>query len=835
MRVSTFTGLSLRLLMGILVVILFALASLQSGAAQQPAYLVTAADSSVSVFDLATNNLIEKINEGNGEHVLSTGPNPRLSFVGCGPFLSVIDLTIGREVQRIWGVYASLSGTSIAFTKDGKWALVADIESASLDVIDAATLQIVRRVALKSVMGQGAYDLNSVIVVGSKAYISTGFTDSNSPAIAEVDLNTFTAKSITVPAGYLDLDGIGTVPNLAATPDGRYAVFTEVKSADYTYHLFFISTITDRVVLDKTMNLDPQGLVVTSVANPTREYGYLAGFDYGLGATVAEVIDLRPGSQTYGQLISSSEVDLTSAYGVGGLAISPDGSRLITTVFHGSQQGPQPNALVLDTALMLSDPSQAIVAQPTVAGGARTYGVNASLITASAPPTAPTVTGVSGNVTNNAATPIHIFGTNFASDARVRIGSMANLPATVDSSNDLQVTVPINAPAGPGLDVIVTNPEASSPPAQQNQSGVLAGGLNILLNPSFQPRNQIAALNQADGSLAVFDFTQRAMLNVAMNQPAKLNLAYNYDGVELYSASNGFPYAGNTPEVLSVTVPSDSTTPISLGGGLFRGYRGVAPALNPFTGNPAVIYSWNPTYGEADLQVNMIDTNPGSPTFNTILATFDAGLAGGYLSYSGTATPNGKYVYVSFYDFSSGAWNIAIFDIVNGGPATIIDTAALGIYAQQPGMYVTADNQSLLLVNANGAIAVFDIGEDPTSPTLVTTIKGVLSNYFLLSYQVVGTRLFALDGNSNMLLAFNFDRQHSNFTRLGGVFFKADFAGTPSMAMSPDGSLIYVPVSGDDMISVFDANKLATGQQPLITNLANFRGPTVATVSPVTH
>lgn len=553
------------------------------------------------------------------------------------------------------------------------------------------------------------------------------------------------------------------------------------------------------------------------------------------------VLDLRPGSQTYGHLLPSTEVVLSPDYFPYALsaAISPDGSKLVVIGFKASRQGPQPNAVVIDTGLMLTNPGQAIVGQATVAGGAQPNGVTIASVSTTVPPTAPTVTGVSGDVTNNAATPIHVFGTNFASGAQVRIGSMSPLPAIVNSSTDLLVTVPANAPGAPGLDVVVTNTNAPSPPAQQNQSGLLSGGLTIFVNPAFQPHHEFAALNHADGSISLFDFARRSMVNIAMDQPGVLGLTFNFEGAEIYTASNGFRYANNTPEVLSLKLSTDSVTPVNLPGVRFRGYTGITSSRNPFTGNPAVVYGWNSTNGQSDVQVNMVDANPASPTFNSVIGTYYAGLTAGdiYIPYSGTATPDGKWVYVNYLDWSTGQYGIAIFDIVNGGPATIFSTSSLGINDVQWDMYAAPDNQSLLLDSAtSGAIAVFDIGQNPKNPTLVTTIKGIFAHYyFFMSYQVVGNRLFALDLGSNMLFAFNFDRQHSNFSQLGAYVFQGNFSGNPYLAVSLDGALIYVPAGGDDMISVFDANKLANRQPPLITNLASFHAPSVMAASPVTH
>ena len=170
------------------------------------------------------------------------------------------------------------------------------------------------------------------------------------------------------------------------------------------------------------------------------------------------------------------------------LAINPEGTRLVVAAQQLNQNGPLPNLLVIDTGLMLTNPGSAIVGQAVAADGGTLEGLTIASIVTTPPPTAPVVTGVSSNVTNDKATTIHVFGTNFLPGAWVRIGSMAPLPATVLSSSDLEVTIPENAPAGANLDVIVTNPNLKSPPSSQNQSGLLAGGITISPTPAFQPK-----------------------------------------------------------------------------------------------------------------------------------------------------------------------------------------------------------------------------------------------------------------------------------------------------------------------------------------------------------
>ena len=153
-------------------------------------------------------------------------------------------------------------------------------------------------------------------------------------------------------------------------------------------------------------------------------------------------------------------------------------------------------------------------------------------------------------------------------------------------------------------------------------------------------------------------------------------------------------------------------------------------------------------------------------------------------------------------------------------------------------LQISPDGRFLLLQayydNYSGYdILVFDIDNYPEPPTLVATITGnVPGPYppYLYYFQVVGNRLFALDTNSNSVLAFNFVPP-SNFSQLAAYQLPSAYGG---LTVSPDGALIYLPISNPDMITVLDANQLINGQAPLITNIATGVFPYQVAVSPLT-
>lgn len=409
------------------------------------------------------------------------------------------------------------------------------------------------------------------------------------------------------------------------------------------------------------------------------------------------------------------------------------------------------------------------------------------------------------------------------------------------------MTIPEYAPAGANLDVIVTNPNLKSAPASQNQSGLLAGGITISPTSAFQPGQQFGTA-LLGGSPQVYDMQQRSMVNLQTAPPLYYQVVFNADGAELYGFSSGPAYWVSSPEALEWKLADDSfqaVVPVPNGTSNTNG-NGIQLAVNPVT-HGSILYvagvSTN-NQGFADLQLNMIDTNPANPTFNTIIETINAGLnlQNGLGVYPFAATPDGKYVYANYYDYGSGLGMLAIFDIVNGGPATILTMSSLGAYDYQNEVQVSPDGGSLLLQayydnDIGYDILVFDINGNPKSPTLLATITGsVFSGVppYLYSFQVVGNRLFALDLDSGSVLAFNFDDVHSNFSQLAAYRITTIDYSAVGLAVSPDGALVYFANENPDMITVLDANLLAGGQPPLITNIATGITPYQVAVSPIT-
>lgn len=835
-----------------IVVALFVGVLLVPAVLAQQSLIVPARGGTVSVLDLDTLNLEQTLNVAGFQAYAAVGNNPRLAFVGgsFGSYLSVVDFTIGREVNRIYDV---CPWAMPAFTSDRQYLLVEDMCDSSVKVLDTSTQKLVRKLDLAPYMGTGAQGQNfgSIVVLGQKAYVTTGLPDSSRPAIAVVDLQTFKIKAIPIPVGYFEIYGLWS-PNAAATPDGKYVVMVQTSPDGMTFHLLFISTATDQLVMDKTLDFDPYGLLITPVNSPGNVYGYLLGADT-LGQFSATLIDLNDGSPTFGQILTESEVVLQSYFNYDFSAVlNPEGTRLVVGAGRNGQSSPNPNVVVIDTTQMLHNPGGAIKGTAIVANGLNVHGMAIATITSTPPPTAPTVTGVTSSIINDKDNLIKVTGTNFAPGAVVRVGTTPPLLAKVDSSTTLHVTVPQNWPAQAKLDVVVTNPNTKMPPAQQYQSGLLAEQFTIFPTSDFQPNHQFAALVLGDYSVAVYEPTQQTMIDVP-NTVLPYAITFNRDGKEIYSAGLGTRGLATPPEAAAWS-PSDgmlqAETPFSTGSSI-AAITGpmLTASVNPLTGKPVVFVPvrTRPVNNMNDVTVEVVDTDASSPTFNHVILEIPAGLglknSAQLTAYVGTATPDGKYVYVNYVYVQSGIELdfVGIFDVVHG-TVTSISTNSLGVAPIQTEMTVTPDGQSLLMTpismtatSSTAPIAVFDISTNPLRPTLVTTIHGTSptrKGFYFVSWKVVGNRLFALDGNSGIVVAFNFDRKNLNFSQLGLYMVGHPQNLGQYIGVSPDGALIYVPIMGYDMLAVLDANKLVHGQSPLITNIGAFRSPIQVAVSP---
>lgn len=794
-----------------------------TGAAQEN-YLVSTQDGVLSLYDLATNSLIQTMKGSPpGQSLLLPGANNRVAFDVTSDYVTVADQTIGREIARI----KDTGGVTGAKTPDGKFLLVPDANN-WLDFIDTASLQIVRKVSLRTVLGNN--QTGSIVIAHNKAFVFPLF--GQQARVAVVNLSTYEVSSIQIPAGYFDTSNVAAV-----TPDGSTIAAVEFPTT-VSELLLLIDTATNTLVSsNRTADIYyTSGLVINpSGADPNKIFGYAIVAD-DVGWEIA-VLDLSPGSKTYGSFLTGSRVSfpLFQPYA---LAINSDGTRLIV----GGQNiaSVQPNTFVIDAQKAVSDPSNAIVAQLSVNNGVDVYAVTTGFFSTIPPNTAPVVTGVSGDISNDAAHQIEITGGNFQQGAMVRIGSMDRLPANVTGGGTLTVTVPANAPAGKALDIVVTNPGAQAPPEQQNQSGVLAGRFNILLNPKFQSATQFATVNN-DGSFSAYDLSQRSMINVQMAQSdvTPLMPAFNVDGRGLYLSSFTSVYNNLLWSVVPVDLSNNKPgDPIILPGGFQLSHRPLAGSVDPLTGKPVVNVAWR----NGRLYLGVIDSDSKSPTFNTVIRSFDSGHNIGALIVENLAvTPDGKFAYVWYRSAPPRAYFVGIFDLTTGA-FTSINAQRLGLFGFPDlvgvKISITPDGKSMLMTTNSGnksKVEVLDISQPMAPKPIAQLSPAPISGYpkpNIQNYYVVGDQLYAFDA-SGVIYIFNFRKANADYRLRGWYIYPNLLHGFDfNVAFSPDGAWLYVADPVNDLISVLDPTKLLSGKDAVVTNLRAPYYPKTLAVSP---
>ena len=785
--------------------------------AAQENFLVATQDGTLSLYDLASNSLLASFQGNPLTYTIVAGPNNRLAFsAGGAGYGAVVDTSIGRNVSSLTDVRAPASTMGAG----GKYYLAADYNFV-LDVVDSATLALVRTVNFSSIIPRSG-NPGAIVSANNKAYIFPRSQRAGAPHAAVVDLSTFQLSSIALPAG--------TFCRRCAsrTPDGTMVVVFEVERADNLAHLIFINTATNTIAAD-IPQIETFKIVAFRITPNGSDQSQLFGYIASDGNVWA--VDLRPGSETYGQILFNNKVGLSN-YGVDELAVSSDGSRVIAAEIPAVAP-PVPNVDIVDAQKLISDPNHALIASLTVAGGITADTVCTGFFLTTPPNTAPTVTGASGPITNDQDNDIQITGTNFQPGALVRIGSVGPFQADVQGSTMLDVTVPADIPAGQAQDIIVTNPQTNDPPSQQNQSGLLPGQFTIFPNPKFQPTTEFATINQS--RLYVYDLKQQSMVNVPTGATADIiyGLAFNQDGKYLYllPLQN---YSGSfyvRPVNLKTNTPGN---PIPLPSNAYASgpVQPLVAARDPQKNTPVIYASW--TDG-TDLHLSKIDSDSSSPTFNTIIHTFDAGLSSNPALEAITVSPDNKFAYGWYNDTHN---NLGIFDLSTGA-FTSINGNDLGINSKQyeSQVYVAPDGKSLLLANTKGArtsIRVFDLS-NPLLPKRVTEITPFgISRWgfpYVVNYQVIGNKLYGIDLNG-AIVVFNFDRSKDDFRERG--FVNSDRPQNySSYVFSPDGSYIYVVDYFGDNVFVGDTSKLVTGKDPQLTAIRSPFTPYLIDASPV--
>jgi WD40 repeat protein len=794
-------------------------------------YLVSDFDSGhVQIFSVANNQLLATIQTGASPHDALVAAGGRLAFVpnGNSNYLSLLDLSIGAEIARL-PQSADTTPFAAAITPDGSRVLM--VAPGKLVIMNTSDFSLTT-VPLGTVCDDAANcDSNpadihivGIAIARNKAYLNL---DTSFPVrIVSVDLNSFTVSQ--VPGTAI---GFGNSVNcITVSPDGSSVIAKRVNPRA----LVVIDTSTNTVTQTLTPSIFPRQLVATTPGGAGGgTFVYLLGTDF-----ISNVVTVQAFVLSGGTLTLAGSVSLFPFQNGLRIALSPDSTQLYV--------GSGTTVTALNTHAIISNPAGAVSGQFAVAN--LISGMSAASVQLQPLATAPNVSSVVPNLVvsndTDANRTIQLGGTNFSADALLRIGNLAPF-ASGASSSSIQAIIPAGT-AAQVANLIVTDPDLGSPLTGRHQSGILRGQLVIASPPTFQPVNQVVVAN--------FGNSTAAILNVSTNislQP-EIPGALGAEGIAITSDGERAYIGQFAPAAVHVfnLVQNQFEAGVQLD---LKGVLGQvdALALAPISPFGTVVYAvaiHTLPDGNSDQQLFVIDADPShaGTTLNTVLTSQLAGqvLPSSTLAGAATASPGGRFVYTNaLQDFTCQVGWLIIFDMATRSVNTI-PTSTLNVDGCQLHIEITPDGKFMLLGGADGKIHIFDIGVNPMNPAPFATITphapvsfSVLSLPSLRIVPGTPNRLLAYDSTQNLVAAFNFDPVTQDFSQLGAIFIPGptDFAGGNSVGVTPDGSLLYAPLDGQDDVAVVDTNLMAqSNPAALLTKISTGLAPFTAAVRPGT-
>lgn len=773
------------------------------------------------VFDLASNTEVATIKVGTSPNSVVISPNGRLAFVADlnANFISVVDLTIAAEIKRIRNVRVS----QLAISADGTTLVGVDVDDDGITVIDADSFAVRQTISFNGQLGDdpafnGDAGASNPAIVGNRVFLSTFFD------FGVIDLGTGTVTDLGSTPGTNDGSDLSASVS-AVTADGKFVIINRAGA------LLVIDPTTNAVIRSIPLGFVFSVSASRNATDPTKIFGYVLR---STGPTRNfTVIDLSSGSPTFGTVVG--DLALPAAFNIDihcHIGPNADGTRAVLTT-----PSAQPNIYVVDTSV----PTAPGLGAPPISVGAMIRGVAAQVVQTQPPATAPVVTAVSTPlVVNTAAGTIQISGGGFAPDAQVRIGSLDPQAAQFISPSQLQVSIPADSPAQ-GAAIIVTNPDLVQGVSGADQSGILRGAFIIASGPTFQPANQAAVANFADATLSILNVSTNTTLSPAILAPNRMmGIAITPDGARAYVE---LFIAPATVEVFNfITNSFEASIPLNNSpAGLPGQNRGIVLAPRFGTGKLAAYVDSSVRTGPGQFALNLyvIDAEPSSPTFNTVVAVFPTNsLQSPATSGSVAVTPDGHFAFVNaFVQGAVFTGNLVILDLTSGS-TTVIPNSTLGVSFFQPTMEISPDGRFLLMNADDGSAHVFDIS-NPAAPALFTIIQGTPPAGFgplQVTPRIVGDTLYAFDQLQNVAAIFNFKPASNDFTQLATFAFP----GTPTIFaavhdVTPDGKLMYLPLREEDSVAVIDTAKVLAGDPTaLLTKIGVGIAPHMTAVRPGT-
>lgn len=236
-------------------------------------------------------------------------------------------------------------------------------------------------------------------------------------------------------------------------------------------------------------------------------------------------------------------------------------------------------------------------------------------------------------------------------------------------------------------------------------------------------------------------------------------------------------------------------------------------SVSGFTGPYAIAITPDSlhAYVSDGTSIRVIDTNPSSPTFNTIVAA--PGLDSVFDNVPSLAvTPNGLFAYVANYNTNS----VLIIDTDPASPTynTLVSAAGLiGAFSQPTAIAITPDGTRAYVTNVgNNTLSVIDI--DPTSPsynTILSTpsLDGILNNPFDVAVTPDGSRVYVSNLAGNMNVIDSDPASPTYNTEIAAPGLNSVNAQPQGFAILTNGLYAYVSNGAGNDVTALDVNPLS--------------------------
>jgi len=290
------------------------------------AYVANNVDGTVSVIDTRNNTVTATIGGFTSPYGLAVSPNGNLLYVrNAGTTnLSVVDTETNTVAATIDVGFdldnggAAVSGPSVAFSRRGDRAYVANLIQDTLVVIDPDTSSVVKTLPLPAGFQPLAV---AVSPEGDKVYVG------GSGGIMVVD--------VTGSAPIVNIVPTSVIFDLVITPDGKKLYGSNAAAGNQ--NLLVIDAGTNS--LEDTIHLTP-GLFVAGLAvAPDGRHVYVAA----LASTTSTVTVLDTADNSIDTTITADGMSLSQ------LAITPNGRKLLAINVRGFPNPPDSTVAVIDT------------------------------------------------------------------------------------------------------------------------------------------------------------------------------------------------------------------------------------------------------------------------------------------------------------------------------------------------------------------------------------------------------------------------------------------------------------------------------------------------------